>query len=146
MECDLAPASPEDARALARLAARTLSEAWSEVGLREALEQGVCRALAARDAGGNVRGFVLGRHVLTESQILLVVVEPGWQGHGLGRRMLEDYLARARSEGAITATLEVRSSNRGAQAVYERLGFVTQGQRPGFYADGEDALLMGVGL
>lgn len=106
MECELAPTSPEDAPALARVAARTLSEAWSEVGLREALEQAGCRALAARDAGGSVRGFVLGRRVLTES----------------------------------------RSSNRSTQALYERLGFVIQGQRPGFYGDGEHALLVGVVL
>ncbi len=84
--------------------------------------------------------------MLEESQILLVAVEPEWQGHGLGRRMLQDYLARARGEGATTATLEVRPSNESAQALYEGLGFATQGQRPGFYRDGEDALLMGVVL
>ncbi len=146
MGCELTPAGPEDAPDFARVAARTLAEAWSEVGLREALAQDGCRALAARDAGGSVRGFVLGRHVLEESQILLVAVEPEWQGHGLGRRMLDDYLARARGEGATTATLEVRPSNESAQALYEGLGFATQGQRPGFYGDGEDALLMGVVL
>ncbi len=101
MECELTPTSPEDAPALARVAARTLSDAWSEVGLREALEQAGCCALAARDAGGSVRGFVVGRRVFTESQILLLVVEPGWRDRGLGRRMLEDYLARARGEGAL---------------------------------------------
>ncbi len=146
MECELARAGPGDAPALACLTARTLAEAWSEGGLREALEQESCRAVVARDAAGAVRGLVLGRHLLSESQILLVAVEPEWRGNGLGQRMLGNYLARARAEGATTATLEVRRSNASARALYERLGFGIQGERPGFYGDGEEALLMGAVL
>ncbi len=115
MECELARAGPGDAPALARLTARTLAEAWSEGGLREAREQESCRALA-RDSAGGVRGFVLGRHLLPESQILLVAVESEWRGSGLGRRMLGNYLARARAEGATKATLEVRRSNASGRA------------------------------
>ena len=146
MECELSLAGSADAQDLARVAARALAEPWSEVGLREALEQDGCHAVTAREVGGRVRGFVLGRRVLGESQVLLVAVEPEWQGRGLGTHLLGDYLARAREEGVRTATLEVRSSNASALALYERLGFAIQGQRPGFYADGEDALLMGAVL
>nr|MBA2255197.1 ribosomal-protein-alanine N-acetyltransferase [Chloroflexota bacterium] len=39
--------------------------------------------------------------------------------------------------------LEVRESDLGAIALYERFGFRAVGLRPGFYGnDGEDALLM----
>ncbi len=145
MECELSLAGSADTQDLARVAAGTLAEPWSEVGLREALEQDGCHAVTAREVGGRVRGFVLGRRV-GESQVLLVAVEPEWQGRGLGTHLLGDYLARAREEGVRTATLEVRSSNASALALYESLGFAIQGQRPGFYADGEDALLMGAVL
>jgi len=37
--------------------------------------------------------------------------------------------------------LEVRASNAAAQALYTAAGFVADGRRPGYYPDGEDALL-----
>ena len=43
---------------------------------------------------------------------------------------------------ASTAMLEVRASNMAAVALYEQLGFQHVGRRKGYYADGEDALLM----
>lgn len=38
--------------------------------------------------------------------------------------------------------LEVRSDNHAATTLYEQLGFVQVGRRPGYYADGAAALLM----
>ena len=43
--------------------------------------------------------------------------------------------------GAVTATLEVASSNAVAQAFYSRSGFLITGRRRGYYANGDDALL-----
>ena len=40
-------------------------------------------------------------------------------------------------------TLEVRASNHGAMALYEKLGFKVIGRRRGYYTDdGEDAVVM----
>ncbi len=69
MRCEIEAASPE---------------AWSETALRGALEQGICRAVAARDDAGGVRGLMLGRRVLGEVQIALFAVDPSGQGQGLG--------------------------------------------------------------
>ncbi len=146
MRCEIEAASPADAPSLAHLVARALPEAWSESTLHSALEQGICRAVAARDGAGGVRGLVLGRRVLEEVQIALFAVDPSWQGQGLGRRLLRDFLARARREGATTATLEVRPSNGAARALYDDFGFALLGRRPHYYADGEDTLLLGAEL
>jgi [ribosomal protein S18]-alanine N-acetyltransferase len=53
-------------------------------------------------------------------------------------------LARdAVGRGATALTLEVRLSNKAAQEMYRRFGFVPVGIRKGYYADtGEDALVM----
>jgi ribosomal-protein-alanine N-acetyltransferase len=53
-------------------------------------------------------------------------------------------LARAAVErGCRNLTLEVRMSNSGAQALYQRFGFVPAGVRRGYYPEtGEDALVM----
>lgn len=146
MRCEIGQAHPADARGFAQVVGRALPEAWSEVALRQALEQGICRAVAARDSRGGVKGFVLGRRVLEEVQIALVAVDPDWQGVGLGRQLLGDYLARAREEGVTQVTLEVRPSNSAARALYRDFGFAVQGRRAKYYADGEDALLLGSAL
>jgi ribosomal-protein-alanine N-acetyltransferase len=45
--------------------------------------------------------------------------------------------------GARLVTLEVRASNRAAQQLYAKLGFIEVGLRRAYYQDnGEDALLM----
>ena len=52
-------------------------------------------------------------------------------------------LAKAREEGAVRATLEVRRSNESARALYERLGFQVEAIRPDYYTNPrEDALIL----
>ncbi len=49
----------------------------------------------------------------------------------------------AAAEGVQAMTLEVRPSNTHALKLYEKLGFVVEGRRKGYYEDnGEDALIM----
>ncbi len=81
--------------------------------------------------------------ILDEAHITNVAVHPDWQGQGFGREILVALLARAKTRGAASATLEVRKSNYHAQKLYLKYGFSFQGQRPGYYTDtGEDALIM----
>ena len=52
-------------------------------------------------------------------------------------------LERAKADGARSASLEVRASNLGAQALYAGFGFEVVGKRKAYYHDNrEDALLM----
>jgi ribosomal-protein-alanine N-acetyltransferase len=69
-------------------------------------------------------------------------VHPEWRRRGIGDRLLRALLADARQAHARSATLEVRVSNSAAQTLYRKYGFVPVGQRPRYYRDGEDALLM----
>ena len=55
--------------------------------------------------------------------------------------MLE-VLRSFRQIGAMSATLEVRVSNRKAQNLYTLLGFRMVGICPAYYADGEAAIIM----
>lgn len=81
--------------------------------------------------------------VLDEAHITNVAVHPAYRGYGHGRRILLALLAAARARGAERATLEVRTSNRVAQALYLQYGFNFCGSRKGYYTDtGEDALIM----
>ena len=62
---------------------------------------------------------------------------------GLGKALLQAVLKRAREQGCIRATLEVRPSNTAAIGLYEQAGFAGVALRPRYYSDNdEDALLM----
>jgi ribosomal-protein-alanine N-acetyltransferase len=69
-----------------------------------------------------------------------VNVAAGFRRQGIGRRLVEHALEQER--GAVSAHLEVRSNDAGAQAFYARLRFRAVGRRPGFYPGGVDALTL----
>lgn len=52
----------------------------------------------------------------------------------------------AENLAALRMSLEVRAGNDGAIAFYESLGLESQGVRPGYYSDGEDANVMAADL
>lgn len=57
--------------------------------------------------------------------------------------MLQHLMQEGDKEGLTAYTLEVRVSNEAAIHVYEKLGFVSAGIRPGFYEKpAEDALIL----
>jgi [ribosomal protein S18]-alanine N-acetyltransferase len=81
--------------------------------------------------------------ILEEAHVTLLGIHPKYQRQGLGRLLLETLLDKARSLGLERATLEVRASNRGAIALYEKSGFKLVGKRPRYYPDNdEDALIL----
>ena len=102
------------------------------------------------DAGGEMReetprivGQCGVRDILGEGEITNVSVLPGFRGRGISRRLLGMLLREAGERGTRVFTLEVRAGNRPAIALYESLGFRTEGVRRGFYEKpAEDALIM----
>jgi len=80
-----------------------------------------------------------------EAHISTLAVHPDWRGRGLGELLLLTMLKQALAMDAAIATLEVRASNRVAQALYRKYGFRIAGVRPRYYRDNrEDALIMTV--
>ncbi len=101
------------------------------------------RSTLVADVGGTVAGFVLGfKHRPFEGRVFWLAVKPAFQGRGIGTMLLLDILKIFRLLGALSATLEVRVSNRRAQSLYSALGFQMTGVFPGYYSDGEAALIM----
>ena len=78
-----------------------------------------------------------------EGHITNIVVHPEWRRHKVASRMLAHLIGVTADRGLDAMTLEVRVSNRAAQAMYERFGFASVGIRPGYYGDNrEDAVIM----
>jgi ribosomal-protein-alanine N-acetyltransferase len=101
------------------------------------------RTTLVAESLGNVVGFVLGfKHTPLEGRVFWLAVKPGYQSRGVGRRLLTAILKLFRMMGSMSATLEVRISNAKAQALYTSMGFVMTGISPGYYSDGEAAIIM----
>jgi len=70
--------------------------------------------------------------------VLGIGLHPSARHRGIGLPLLEETLARAWSNGLTRIELTVRTDNLNARALYERVGFVTEGVcRHGFRIDGE---------
>ena len=92
---------------------------------------------------GNVVGYAVVWYVLREAELGNLAVASGWRRRGLGRTLLDWVLDKARGRGVERIYLEVRASNRGAQELYERRGFLLVGVRRRYYrAPVEDAHVM----
>lgn len=106
---------------------------------------GVCLAAIEAGSGRGRRETVLGYLICSRYDqvwhLMNVAVGPEVRRRGLGTTLLDEMLERAGRDEAYT--LEVRTSNAAAIALYERFGFRPAGTRRRYYADtGEDALIM----
>jgi ribosomal-protein-alanine N-acetyltransferase len=73
--------------------------------------------------------------------LMNIAIDPAFRRRGLATGLLAAMLERAGPEQPYT--LEVRTSNAPAIALYERFGFRSAGMRPRYYQDtGEDAMIM----
>ncbi len=98
--------------------------------------------LIAEADDGTAVGYVLGRVVVDEGEVLSIAITPARRREGIGRQLLQALLGAMHQRGAHAAWLEVRASNAGAQALYAAEGFVPAGLRRGYYRQPpEDALV-----
>jgi ribosomal-protein-alanine N-acetyltransferase len=108
-------------------------EAWTRSQLAGILPMGGVSLIVARFPGNNDPvGFSLFRTVADESELLLLAVLPACRRRGIGRRLLGDFLKRARNDGVARVHLEVRDGNP-AVAMYRTAGFSPVGRRRNYY-------------
>ena len=95
-------------------------------------------------------GFLVGRVIADEAELLTVAVHPNRRRHGVGRTLVEQFLTEAADRGASTAFLEVGQRNKAARALYAEIGFAETGRRKDYYRTPEggavDALTLSLSL
>jgi ribosomal-protein-alanine N-acetyltransferase len=100
---------------------------------------GLC--LAAVDERDRLVGYLICARYDTVWHLMNIAVDPDLRRRGIARALLEQMIERAGPDREYT--LEVRTSNAPAIALYERFGFRSAGTRPRYYRDnGEDAVIM----
>jgi ribosomal-protein-alanine N-acetyltransferase len=108
-------------------------EAWTRSQLAGILPMsGVSLILAREPSSAEAVGFSLFRTVADESELLLLAVLPIRHRRGVGRRLLEDFLERARKDKVVRVHLEVRNGNP-AVSMYSSAGFSPVGRRRNYY-------------
>lgn len=92
-----------------------------------------------------VIGFYIADKVADESTLMDICIKPSFQGQGLGKKLLQQYINEATTRECQTLWLEVRASNTAAQLLYINLGYSQTGRRVAYYPKEvgyEDALVM----
>ncbi len=102
----------------------------------------VCLAATPEhETGSQLGGYLICARYADVWHVMNIAVDPPLRRRGIATALLSHLLCQAGPDEAYT--LEVRPSNSGAIALYERFGFRSAGTRPRYYRDtGEDALIM----
>jgi ribosomal-protein-alanine N-acetyltransferase len=88
-------------------------------------------------------GYLIVSRYVDAWHVMNVAVASERRRRGIASTLLEQLFEQTSGDDRRGYTLEVRVSNAGAIALYERLGFESRGVRRGYYTDNrEDALIM----
>lgn len=132
-------------RYLAMIEAPSVEQVASFVG--ENITKGVAQfvALSAGEVVGWADIVPARTHGVSHRGSVGMGLLPRFRGRGLGRRLLEECIAKSWSNGLTRIELEVRVDNVNAVSLYEKLGFQREGiKRHGMRIEGEyhDTLAM----
>ncbi|MBO5472679.1 MAG: ribosomal protein S18-alanine N-acetyltransferase [Lachnospiraceae bacterium] len=133
---------PADVPFISRLEEETFSMPWSAEDFLKMIEQKDARYYVAEEEGRLLGGCGV-LLIVGEGSITNVVIVPEARNKGVATGLMRYMMEEGAREGIEAYTLEVRVSNAPAIHLYEKLGFVSEGIRPGFYEKPtEDAMIM----
>ena len=136
---EIIPMNESHVSAVAELEKQNFSEPWPEIAVRSELTNKLALWLVAVEEG-EVLGYVGSQTVLQEADMMNIAVSDSHRRQGIARLLVEELI---RQLDAYQLTLEVRSSNAPAIALYEKLGFTQVGLRKNYYhKPKEDALIL----
>ena len=136
----------EDVQDIAALEVEVFADAWSSRSIEETLEQNNAFIMVA-DLNNRLIGYGIVYHVIDEAEIARIAVGEEARRRGGGKGLLDAICVRCAEKRVQTLLLDVRESNMGARAFYEKYGFHEDGIRKNFYDNPkEHAILMSMTL
>ena len=138
----IVPLTADRVPEVAEIERRVYPTPWSEQVFREELSASHRLYLVAL-VDGEVVGYGGMMLVSDEAHITTVVTLPERRRERVATRLMLRLASEGVKRGTRSLTLEVRSSNKAAQALYRRFGMAPVGVRKKYYVS-EDALIMWV--
>ena len=136
---EIIPMNESHVAAVAALEKANFTTAWPESAIRSELPNKLSLWLVAVE-DGKVLGYVGSQTVLEEADMMNIAGEESARRRGIARTLAEELV---RQLPAYCLSLEVRSSNAPAIALYNSLGFGQVGLRKNYYRNPrEDALIL----
>ncbi|WP_049890245.1 ribosomal protein S18-alanine N-acetyltransferase [Natronorubrum sulfidifaciens] len=143
-EFSIRAARRADLLAVVRIENESFTQPWPHDAFERFL--GEPGFLVALEEPTNVVGYIVadmtqnfGRQL---GHVKDVAVHPDHRETGVGTALLTHALAVLAAHGADSVKLEVRRSNDDAKRLYREFGFEPLRVVPGYYEDGEDAIVM----
>lgn len=144
MKCDAVNVrimTEADVSSVANIEKQCFSEPWSENAFLAATKDDNYIFMVA-ECNAQIVGMAGIIKSFDEGDVTNVATHPDMRGRGVARKVLSTLFEEALSQGITSLTLEVRQHNVSAIKLYESLGFICEGKRPGFYENPkEDALI-----
>jgi ribosomal-protein-alanine N-acetyltransferase len=91
------------------------------------------------ETDNEISGFLVGRRVGDQAEVLNLAVVTKHRHKAQGTALLTEALEEFGLRGVKSVYLEVRESNTGAIAFYEKHGFAKTGLRKGYYREPDEA-------
>ncbi len=136
------PMLAADLDRVAAIEKASMPSPWTKELFEEELKREAAHYFVA-EKDGQVIGYMGYWKAPEEAHIINLAVDPAFRQKGVGFEMMEYCLRFAYNQGARLATLEVRESNKAAQALYEKMSFRTVAIRKQYYSDNqENAVVM----
>ncbi|MDP3859437.1 MAG: N-acetyltransferase [Stagnimonas sp.] len=132
---------PQDLETLLALESLFPSDRLSRRGWRRFLSSPRASVLVAcrgREVLGDL--VLLRRAGSSRTRIYSLVVAPAARGQGLGEALVAAAERETRARGGTAVSLEVRTDNAAARALYAKRGYLETRALPRYYGDGADGL------
>lgn len=131
----------EDNKKIAQLEKVCFEFPWSYDMVCETTQvDNFCGMVAEQN--GEVIGYAGAIYCLDQADIALVATDPAFRRKGVAQTVINRLIEALLQKGVTVVYLEVRVSNDGAKALYEKLGFIAVGKRKNYYKNSEDAIVM----
>jgi len=140
METVVRPLTADDLEVVVALENANQIAPWTDGVFRDELAA-ENRVYLAADEAGVIVGFGGVMVIGDEAHVTNLLVAPEARRRGIGLGLVLGLIEAALGAGARHLTLEVRSKNEAARALYARLGLAPVGVRRDYYGD-DDALIL----
>ena len=105
----------------------SLTRPWSESEYKILLSTDTIRFFYVEN------GFLVGRLIGPDAEILNVIVHPKYRRLGKARYLIDKFEKEAKQEGSSKCFLEVAESNSRANKLYQSLNYLSVGKRKNYY-------------